>query len=163
MKLIKYIAAAVASIMLLSSCSVLKNVTSSASGTGSNTGSAIASLYKILMSSGSLDLSKLDLGDITNIINIGKILTGANALTGATQEYATDFATGLISGSSKLINNSNVQAVLGALKTLSKVDTSAVSQAATAAANGTATQLSTSTAGVAQTLSSLGSIFKAIQ
>lgn len=163
MRIIKSLAAGLAAIMLLSSCSVLKNVTSNASGTGINTGTALASLYQILMSSGSLDLSKLDLGDLTNIINIGKVLTGANALTDATQEYTTDFASGLIKGSAQLINNSNVQAVLDALKSLSKVDSSALAQAAAAAAAGTATQVSTSTAGVSQTLASLGSILKAMK
>ncbi len=157
MKALKYIAAGVAALMLLSSCSVLKNL-SSGSKTGTSTGGALAALYQIFKASGAIDL-----GNLVNIINIGKVLTGASALTNATEAFATDFTSGLIEGSNQLINDNNVQAVLGALKTLSNVDTSAITQAAENAAQGTATQLSNATAGVAPTLSALNSIFKAIQ
>ena len=156
MKALKHIAAGLAALMLLSSCSILKNVT--ASDSGSSTGSALAALYQIFKSTGALDL-----GNLTNIINIGKILTGANSLAAATQEYTNEFASGLIKGSSQLINDNNVQSVLTALKNLSKVDTSALTQAADAAAQGTVTQLNNSTAGVSATLSSLTNIFKAMQ
>lgn len=158
MKALKYIAAGVAAVMLLSSCSVLKGITSSGSKTGSNTGGALAALYQIFKATGALDL-----GNLTNIINIGKVLTGASALTDATESFAGEFASGLIEGSNQLINDNNVQNVITALRTLSNVDTSALSQAAANAAQGTATQLSNSTAGVAPTLTALNSIFKAMQ
>ena len=158
MKAIKAIVAGLATLMLLSSCSVMKNLTSSGSNTGTNTGGALAALYQIFKSTGALDL-----GNLTNIINIGKVLTGANALADATTEYAADFTNGLIAGSQQLINNDNVQNVMTALKALSKVDTSALTQAADQAAKGTATALNASTAGVTPTLNQLTAIFKAMK
>ena len=158
MKALKSIVAGLATLMLLSSCSVMKNLTGNGTATGSNTGGALAALYQIFKSTGALDL-----GNLANVINIGKVLTGASALTDATTEYAADFTSGLIAGSQKLINNSNVQNVMTALKALSKVDTSALTKAADAAAQGTATALNTSTAGVAPTLAQLTTIFKAME
>lgn len=158
MKALKYIAAGLATLMLLSSCSVVKNLTSSGSDTGSNTGGALAALYQIFKATGALDL-----GNLVNIINIGKVLTGASALTNATDAYAADFTNGLIEGSSQLITNQNVGKVMAALKALSNVDTSAITTAADAAATGTASALTANTAGVAPTLQQLTTIFKAMQ
>lgn len=157
MKPLKYIAAGLAAIMLLSSCSVLKNL-SSGSKTGNNTGGALAALYQIFKATGALDL-----GNLTNIINLGKVLTGASTLANATDAFASDFTNGLIEGSSQLINDNNVQKVMTALKALSSVDATAIEQAAEQAAKGTATQLTSATAGVAPTLAQLTNIFKAIQ
>ena len=154
MKLFKCLAVASAAAILLSSCSILKGNSSDASSSGITTGSALAALYKIFKSTGTIDLSNL-----TNIINLGKILTGAGTLADATNSFTDQFVTGLINGSSNLVNNANAGSVVNALKALSNIDTSAITAAATAAANGTATQLSNSTAGVASTLSSLTNIF----
>jgi hypothetical protein len=132
MKLMKRIAVGVASLLLISSCSILQSVTSAAS-TGSNTGSAISAIYNVLKAAGGIDLSNL-----TNIINIGKILTGAGALSNATQSYTDEFATALIKGSNNLVNSSNVSKVITGLKALNNIDTSAFSESATKAyANGT--------------------------
>lgn len=157
MKPLKYIAAGLAALMLLSSCSVLKNL-SSGSKTGTSTGGALAALYQIFKATGALDLSNL-----TNIINIGKVLTGASTLTNATEAFASDFTNGLIEGSSQLINDNNVQKVMTALKSLSTVDATAIEEAAEKAAKGTATSLTSATEGVAPTLAQLTNIFKAIQ
>ena len=154
MKVFKRLAAASAAVILLSSCSVIKSVTSDASSTGISTGSALATLYQIFRSTGAIDLSNL-----ANIINIGKILTGASSLTDATSSFTDQFISGLMSGSSNLVNNSNANGVMNALKMLSNIDTSAITSAAAAAANGTATQLNNSMAGVASTMSTLTSIF----
>jgi hypothetical protein len=132
MKLMKRIAVGVASLLLISSCSILQSVTSAAS-TGSNTGSAISAIYNVLKAAGGIDLSNL-----TNIINIGKILTGAGALSNATQSYTDEFATALINSSNNLVNSSNVSKVISGLKALNNIDTSAFSESATKAyANGT--------------------------
>ena len=125
MKLLKRIAAGCAALMLLSSCSVLSGLASSGSSVGSSTGSAISAIYNILKATGGIDLSNL-----ANIINIGQILTGANTLTNATASYTNDFAQGLISGSSNLVNAGNVSTVLSSLKSLANIDTSAFTQAA---------------------------------
>ena len=155
MKALKHIAAGLAALMILSSCSVLKNITSSASDTGSSTGGALAALYQIFKAAGGIDL-----GNLTNIINIGKILTGANSLANATQEFTSDFASGLIEGSSKLVNKGNVDAVMAALKALNNLDTSTLTKAADAAAQGTAMALTSSSAGVSPTINELTNILK---
>ena len=155
MKLFKCLAVASAAVILLSSCSIIKSATADAMSTGSNTGSALSTLYKILKSTGTLDLS-----DLTTLINIGKVLLGANTLTDATQAFSDQFATGLISGSSSIINNSNVSGIMNGLKTLANIDTSVLTQAAAAAANGNAFQVNASNAGVASTVSSLTNILQ---
>ena len=155
MKLFKCLAVASAAVILLSSCSIIKSATADAMSTGSNTGSALSTLYKILKSTGTLDLS-----DLTTLINIGKVLLGANTLTDATQAFSDQFATGLISGSSSIINNSNVSGIMNGLKSLANIDTSVLTQAAAAAANGNAFQVNASNAGVASTVSSLTNILQ---
>ena len=113
MKLFKRIAAAFVAISLLSSCSILGNLTQSATQQGNTTGSALAAIFNVLKTNGNIDLS-----DLMNVINIGKILTGANSLTNATQAYTSEFITGLMNGSGNLVNSSNVNAVLGGLQAL---------------------------------------------
>ena len=132
MKLIKRIAVGIASLLLVSSCSILQGIGSAAT-TGTNTGTALSAIYNVLKSAGGIDLSNL-----TNIINIGKILTGAGTLSNATQSFTNEFAAGLISGSNNLVNNSNVSKVITGLKALNNIDTSAFSDSATKSyANGT--------------------------
>ena len=155
MKLFKCLAVASAAVILLSSCSIIKSATADAMSTGSNTGSALSTLYKILKSTGTLDLS-----DLTTLINIGKVLLGANTLTDATQAFSDQFATGLISGSSSIINNSNVSGIMNGLKSLANIDTSVLIQAAAAAANGNSFQVNTANAGVSATVDSLTSILQ---
>jgi hypothetical protein len=134
MKLMKRIAVGVASLLLISSCSLLQNV-ASATTSGSNTGSAISAIYNVLKAAGGIDLSNL-----TNIINIGKILTGAGSLANATQSYTDEFATALINGSNNLVNSSNVSKVISGLKALNNIDTSAFSESAVKSySNGTQT------------------------
>ena len=134
MKLMKRIIAGVASLLLLSSCSILQNVVSNATTTGTNTGTAISAIYNVLKAAG----GSIDLSNITNIINIGKILTGAGALANATQSFTDEFASGLINGSGNLVNTSNVASVLTGLKALNDLNTTAFSDSATKAySNGT--------------------------
>ena len=124
MKLIKRIAVGIASLLMISSCSILQTV-GNATTAGSNTGSAISAIYNVLKAAGGIDLS-----NITNIINIGKILTGAGALSSATQSYTDEFANALISGSNNLVNSGNVAKVITGLKALNNIDTSAFSESA---------------------------------
>ena len=153
MKLFKHITVAIAALMLLSSCSVLKSVASNALTTGTNTGSALSSIFNVLKTAGSIDL-----GNLTNIINIGKILTGANSLTGANQAYTESFTNGLINGSSNLVNTGNASQVLNGLKALTNIDTSAFTKAAAAGNAEAAKQISTTDKNVASTMSTLTSI-----
>ena len=154
MKILKRLTAAVAAIALLSSCSILKSITTSASSLGRDTGSAITALYKVLGAAGAIDLSS-----VMNILNLGQILTGAHALTDATPSFLNQFSSGLISGSDTLINSDNVAGVIDALKALSGVDSSAIDKAVTAANSGTTPQLASSAIGVPQTLACLDDIF----
>ena len=134
MKLIKRLAVGIASLLMISSCSILQSV-GNASTAGTNTGSALSAIYNVLKAAGGIDLS-----NITNIINIGKILTGAGALSNATQSYTDEFANALISGSNNLVNSGNVSKVISGLKALNSIDTSAFSDSAVKSySNGTQT------------------------
>ena len=124
MKLMKRIAVGVASLLLVSSCSILQGL-GNATTAGTNTGSAISAIYQVLKAAGGIDLS-----NITNIINIGKILTGAGALSNATQSFTDEFATALINGSNNLVNSGNVSNVINGLKALNSINTSAFSDSA---------------------------------
>ena len=156
MKILKYIAAAVISISLLSSCSVIKNVAAANPLTsGSYAGEAISALYQVLQQSGAIDLSS-----ITNVINLGRILTGATAATKTSKSFVETFTKNLISGSGNLINSSNVGGVIGGLQALANMDTSSIAKAATTAAmTGKVPALSNSDSSVAGTLSQLNNIF----
>ena len=156
MKLMKRIVAGIAALLLLSSCSILKNV-ASASSVGSNTGSAIAAVYNVLKAAGGIDLSNL-----TNIINIGKILTGAGALTNATQAFTDEFSTALINGSNTLVNSGNLSKVLTGLKALNNIDTSAFSESATKAYANGSQQLPQNDANVNATVKALTSLLGAL-
>lgn len=155
MKRFKRLVALVATISLISSCGILQGVTADANTTGNSTGSALASIYNILKSTGAIDLS-----NITTLINLGKILTGAGALSNANSAFAEQFASGLIAGSANLVNESNVNQVMNSLKALSSIDTSALAAAASAAADGKATTVNNSTAGAASTVATLNGIMK---
>ena len=156
MKLIKRIAVGIASLLMISSCSILQTV-GNATTAGTNTGSAISAIYNVLKAAGGIDLS-----NITNIINIGKILTGAGALSSATQSYTDEFANALISGSNNLVNSGNVAKVITGLKALNNIDTSAFSESATKAyANGTQ-QISQNDANVNATVKALTSLLGAL-
>lgn len=158
MKLFKRIAAGCAALMIVSSCSLLQGLASSATSAGSSTGSAIAAIYNVLKSTGAIDLSNL-----ANIINIGQILTGANSLTGATSAFTDEFATAMMSGSSNLVNSGNVAQVLSGLQTLANLDTSAFTNAAASKGYATTTPaLSTSDKNVSATMTALNSLLGAL-
>ena len=156
MRLMKRIAVGLASLLLLTSCSILQKA-ASATSLGGNTGSAISAIYNVLKAAGGIDLSNL-----TNIINIGKILTGAGALSNATQAFTDEFSNALIKGSNNLVNSGNVAKVLSGLKALNSIDTSAFSDAATKAyANGTQ-QIQQNDANVNATVKAITSLLGAL-
>ena len=158
MKLFKRIAAAFVAISLLSSCSILSGLTQSATQQGNTTGSALAAIFNVLKTNGNIDLS-----DLMNVINIGKILTGANSLTNASQSFTDEFVTGLMNGSGNLVNSSNVAAVLGGLKALNNIDQSVFTgPAAKAYANGSRA-VPTTDEGVAATMGALNSLLSVLK
>ena len=152
-KALKRFVAACALLVMLSSCGVLNQTASQGTTLGTSTGSSLATIIQILRATGALDLSNLG-----NIINLGQILTGASSLQNATSAFTSDFAAGLIAGSSNMVNKDNVNAVMSALKSLANTNTTAIQTAASSAYAGTAPQLTTSTAGVSETLSVLNTI-----
>ena len=169
MKSLKRIAAGVAAHLLLTSCALLQGVSttntasSPAASSGTSTGSAISAIYNVLKATGGIDLSNL-----TNIINLGKILTGANSLANATSAYTDEFASALISGSSNLVNKQNVSQVMNGLKSLSTIDNSAIINASNTAqtkgfAAGAQPKLSTSDKNVAATMNTLNSLLGALK
>ena len=153
-KFFKRFAAVATLAAMLTSCSLLKGAASGASSTGSSTGSALSALYTVLKSTGGLDLS-----NITNLLNLGKILTGAKSLADASGSFTEQFTSGLIEGSSNLVNSANAGSVIQGLKSLAGIDTSALTEAASQASKGLVPQVSQKTEGVAETLGALQSIF----
>lgn len=154
MKIFKHIIAAAATIALLSSCSILKSVATNAMKAGSNTGSAITALAEELT-----QFKNIDLGSITNIINLGQILTGAKSVAGASTSFVENFTNGLISGAKGKITNSNAGNVINGLTALTKMDTSALKSAAIKAAmTGVVNKVSTNDPGVSDTMNQVTSI-----
>ena len=164
MKLFEQIAAAFIALSLVCSCGILGGQsagtgttagTATNTSTGINTGSALASILGVLLNSGSIDL-----GNLTNLINLGQILIGANSLVDASQEYTTQFASDLIKGSRNKITKSNVNAVMEGLKELAGTDTAALNKATTAAFAGNLVPVSTADKGVKDNLAALDGILK---
>ena len=161
MKAFKYVVAAVAALFLLTSCGVLGGLSSgsnsSTASTGTSTGSAIATIYNVLKNTGAIDL-----GNLTNLINLGQILLGANSLTNATQAYTTQFTQDLIKGSNNLINSSNVNGVIAGLKQLASEDTSALNKATSAAFAGNLVPVSTANKDVKANMDAVNAILGAL-
>ena len=158
MKLFKHVIAAVAALSLLTSCSVMQGVFANAGSAGTSTGSALATVYNIFKSTGGIDLS-----NITTLINLGKILTGANALVGKTDSFVEEFANGLYNGSADLVNEKNVGSVLNALQALANVDTSAITNAVSSYTGGNAPAVNAQSQSATQTLSALNNLMRILQ
>jgi hypothetical protein len=169
MKAIRRIAVLIAGIFLISSCSILGRLTGNATTTGTNTGSALLNLYQLYQAfrAGGRTPSVsnnygIDLSNASNLISLGQILAGASALPNATQSYTNEFSNAMMTGSSNLVNQSNLGGILGSLLTLGNANTSALSAAAANAQAGAATTVNNKTAGVADAMSALGTIFSLI-
>ena len=176
MKHIIRLAACFAALLTISSCGMLGGLAgSNGTATGTSTGSALLRLfqaYQVLKGNATTGTNYnytgntstgLDLSNVANLINLGQVLTGASTLTNATPTYTNQFSNGLISGSSNLVNNSNVGGVLSGLLNLANGNTSVLSAAAASAAAGNQTNVTNQTAGAAEALSTLGSIFSLLQ
>ena len=163
MKTLKHILAAFVVLSLLTSCGLLSGqstntaATTTTASTGSRTGSALTSILGVLLNSGSIDL-----GNLTNLINLGQILIGANSLVDATPEYTQTFKSDLIKSSNK-INQSNVDSIIAGLKELAGTDTSALTKATTAAFAGNLVPVSKSDKGVKDSMAALDGILKVMK
>ena len=168
MKALKHILAAVAALAIFTSCGILggtgtktntgATTTNTSTSTGINTGSALVSILNVLLNSGAIDL-----GNLTNLINLGQVLLGANSLVDADQTYTQQFAAGLMQGSHNKINKSNVDSVLAGLKALAGTDTSVLSKSTSAAFAGNLVPVSTSNKDVQANMSAINDILKAMK
>lgn len=150
MKLKSLILAAAAIIVTATSCGVLGgNNNKTATAQGTSVGAALASLYGQYKTDG-----KIDLGNITNIINIATIANNlgvlktkastaagnvavaadntANAAGNALATILAQYGAGLGKGSGGLVNEKNSTSILGTLGTLANVDLSAITGAVAA-------------------------------
>ena len=161
MKVFKHILAAVAALSLFTSCGILGGSglsTGTTASTGSTTGTALATIFNVLKNTGALDL-----GNLTNLINLGQILTGANSLVDATKSYTDQFAADLIKSSNNMITSSNVNQVIDGLKKLAGTDTSALTKATSAAFAGNLVPVSSSDKNVKANLAAIDNIMKAMK
>ena len=131
MKAVKFLAIAVAAIVLAAPChaaqtqseadqsSILSALTSS---NGTSAGSALLGLYTQYKTDGKLDL--------TNTKNISNLVTLATNIKGLkstdTKSTVSNFVSGLITGSNSLVNNSNSTTVLNSLKKVANLDLSSL-------------------------------------
>ena len=153
------LAAIVAAFMMFSSCSVLKSLTANALSAGTNTGSALLNLYRLVKASKSQSTNSIDLTNTSNLINLGQVIRGAKTVSSASTSFLESFTSGLIKGSANKINNSNVANVISGLKTLNGLDTSSLKNAALKAAmTGAVSAVSNNAPGVTETLSQVNSI-----
>lgn len=162
MKLRTIIVAVAALILTATSCSILKGNSSSASSSGNSVGGALTSIYTQYKKDG-----KIDLTNLSNIINLATIANNIGLLKGAADTAASaatnsleSFVGGLISGSGNLVNASNSSSVVGSLTKLAGLDLSSIINAGNQAATDAATTLSSNAAGVASAVGTLTSIFK---
>lgn len=167
MKTLKHILAAILALTLFTSCGILGRSSSTPSTTtsagnnssvGINTGSALGAIFSILQSTGAIDL-----GNITNLINLGQILLGANSLTNASQAYTDQFAADLIKGSNRKINNNNVSSVIAGLKKLAATDTSVLSKSTQAAYTGSLVPVATSNKDVKANMDAINAILNVMK
>ena len=194
MRIIKHILAGIVGFCLISSCSLLQGLSSSSSSgsgnglqSGISTGLALLNLYNTLKGNTQQQTttvqqpvtvqqptttsaaSGLDVSNISTLLNLTQLLTGAGTLQNATPTYTQQFGNGLIDGSSNLVNQNNVSSILGSLLNLNNIDTSSLLNAAVSAAatqtkasdpaTATTTEVSNSSPGVSETLGVLGNIF----
>lgn len=177
--------AAVALCILFASCGVLGGSTAAGVQSGSTGGQTSGAALKSLYSQYKTD-SKVDLSNINNIISLAQLVNGVQGLKNMDDksQFYSDFAAGLILGSQSLVTEKTSMPVTGALSTLvNGTDLSAIAAAGLAAAAqtqkgkqaqsqvqqatgnvaGTVNAISEKTAGVANTLSTLGTIFSLFQ
>lgn len=137
MKALKIFAVAALAMILAASCRA--NVSSAAvpaaqttstsltKNNGAAAGKALLALYTQYKSDGSLDMT-----NPTNILNMVALADNIKELKSSVN--TTNFIAGLISGSGKLVNNSNSGTVIGSLTKLAGMDLSSLRASAKTAA-----------------------------
>lgn len=174
MRVLSKLFAAVAVTVLVASCGTTgmgsQAGTSMGTANGQASGAALKSLYSQYKTDG-----KVNMQDMNNVMNIMYLVNAIQGLKGMDNKSAfyTDFATGLVLGSNNMISSSNSSAVTGMLGTLANANMPELTQAAKQAASKSAgnllkkaigstdavSSITEKTAGVANTLSTLNTIF----
>ena len=136
---LKIFAAFAATIMVTASCGILGGAASNAGTAGAASkatgiGAALAGIYTQYKTDG-----KLDLTNLTTIINIASVLNDLKGIKGATTNalQSADFVNGLISGSKNLVNQANSASIVSGLTTLAGLDLSSITNAANKINKGT--------------------------
>jgi len=90
-------------------------------------GKALVSLYTQYKADG-----KLDLKNTSNVSNLVTLVQNVKGLTSKSTvaNTSTDFLSGLISGSNKIVNDSNSNSVLSALGSIAGLDASTIAKSA---------------------------------
>ncbi|MBO7261201.1 MAG: hypothetical protein J6U97_06935 [Bacteroidaceae bacterium] len=164
---IKSIILALVAMLTFASCGVLGSSVagnSDASKSGHSSGVALRNLYSSYKESG-----KLDMTNISTMLQMASLVNGVQELksTSDKSSFYADFASGLILGSNNLVNKSNSDNVMSTLTTLSNLDLSAITNAASnnttvataTGALGTAANIAAASESVSTAVSSLGTIF----
>ena len=129
------------------SAQLLKNLlkkatTETAAPAATTNGQAAGAALKALYSQYKAD-GKLDMANLSNIMNLATLANNVKDLKGQTNKSAfyKDFATGLVSGSGNLITSTNSSSVMSGLSNLvNKVDLSALQGKATDVVNNVSTK-----------------------
>lgn len=129
------------------SAQLLKNLfkkatTETAVPTATTNGQAAGAALKALYSQYKAD-GKLDMANLSNIMNLATLANNVKDLKGQTNKSAfyKDFATGLVSGSGNLVTSANTTSVMSGLTNLvNKVDLSALQGKATDVVNNVSTK-----------------------
>jgi len=132
-KVLSAIAALSLVVIMATSCGIAGNLVNntSASSSGSTTGSALTSLLAQYLKDGKLDTSNL-----SNLINLATIASSIQGLKGQSSgsSILTDFASGLVTGSNNQISQTNSGTITNILANLaSTVDLSSLSSILTRA------------------------------
>lgn len=106
-----------------------ETTTTTATTNGKAAGAALKGLYSQYKADG-----KLDMANLTNIMNLATLANNVKDLKGQTNksDFYKDFATGLVSGSGSLVTSANTSSVMSGLTSLvNNVDLSALQGKAT--------------------------------
>lgn len=167
---LKVFAALAVTVLMASSCGLLRSSSAGTSGgttSGSSIGGALASIFTQYKTDGKLDLSNL-----SNILNIATILNDLKGMknSGVAALQSSDFINGLIAGSNNLVNKANSGKVIDGLTTLAGLDLTALTSAANKITKGSeeaaqkaVDQINTSSVQVQAAVNSLDGIIKALK
>ena len=106
----------------------VESAVTAATTNGQAAGAALKALYTQYKADG-----KLDMSNITNLLNLTTLATNVKDLKGQTNKTAfyKDFAAGLVTGSNNLVNSANSSSIMGGLQNLvNNVDLSGLTQKA---------------------------------